>query len=94
MTIAMFSLIVFSLVMMATMNENYDGIYSSATSDRRLGCPGRHRYVQPAHRFTGALEQNGIDTSGFTATGTVTTRTRSLRLRMAGTSDWKHRCGV
>ena len=43
MTIAMFSLIVFSLVMMATMNKNYASALPRRRGERRLGRPRRYR---------------------------------------------------
>jgi putative ABC transport system permease protein len=46
--------------------------------------------ANPVDDFQGTLNANGIDTSGFTATGTVTTpNPYASRLRMAGDSEWK-----
>ena len=90
MAIAMFSLIVFSLVMMATMNENYTALFlgdeAAAGWDVRVDTA----MANPVSDFEGTLQQNGIDTSGFTAIGTVTTpNPYASRLRMAGDSEWK-----
>ena len=90
MAIAMFSLIVFSLVMMSTMNENYTALFLGDEAAAGWDVRADTAMSNPVSDFTGALEQNGIDTSGFTAIGTVTTPNPfASRLRMAGTSDWK-----
>jgi putative ABC transport system permease protein len=90
MAIAMFSLIVFSLVMMSTLNKNYTALFlgdeAAAGWDVRVDTAN----ANPVGDFQGTLQQNGIDTSGFTATGTVTTpNPYASRLRMAGDSEWK-----
>jgi putative ABC transport system permease protein len=90
MAIAMFSLIVFSLVMMSTMNKNYAALFlgdeAAAGWDVRVDTA----MANPVSDVEGTLQQNGIDTSGFTAIGTVTTpNPYAARLRMAGDSEWK-----
>jgi len=89
MAIAMFSLIVFSLVMMSTLNKNYTVLFlgdeAAAGWDVRVDTA----MANPVSDFEGTLQQNGIDTNGFTATGTVTTpNPYAARLRMAGDSEW------
>jgi putative ABC transport system permease protein len=90
MAIAMFSLIVFSLVMMSTMNENYTALFLGDEAAAGWDVRADTAMSNPVSDVKGTLEQNGIDTSGFTAIGTVTTPNPfASRLRMSGTSDWK-----
>src|SRR5215218_268464 len=90
MTIAMFSLIVFSLVMMATMNKNYDtvgGDTANAGWHVRADAIG----ADPITDFTDALAAQGVDTSGYAATGVTTNPSPySSEIRLAGTEAWKH----
>jgi len=69
MTIAMFSLIVFSLVMVAAINNNFVNAFlgdqANAGMEIRVDIPGQN----PLDDFTGTLEQKGIDTSEFTGVG-------------------------
>jgi putative ABC transport system permease protein len=72
MTIAMFSLIVFSLVMMATMSANFANL--TLGDDSNAGWHVRADLVggQTLGDFTAALQARGVDTGRFTATGVVT----------------------
>jgi putative ABC transport system permease protein len=90
MTIAMFSLIIFSLVMMATMSKNFDALYSgddaNAGWDVRADATGDN----PLTDFTGALQAKGVDTTEFAATGVTTNpNPYSSEIRLTGTDDWK-----
>jgi putative ABC transport system permease protein len=90
MAIAMFSLIIFSLVTVSTMNENYTALFlgdeAAAGWDVRVDATN----ANPMGDFRQALDQNGVDTSAFTEIGTVTTPAPfASRVRMAGTDDWK-----
>jgi putative ABC transport system permease protein len=90
MTIAMFSLIVFSLVMMATMSKNYDAIYSGENANAGWDVIANSTDANPVSDFAGALAAKGVDTGGFTATGTTTNPNPfSSELRLAGTAEWK-----
>ncbi|HEY7031443.1 MAG TPA: FtsX-like permease family protein [Thermomicrobiales bacterium] len=91
MTIAMFSLIIFSLVMMATMNQNYVNLFlgdeANAGWDVRADAPNSN----PINDFTGTLAAQGVDTSQFKNVGVVTSPTSfTAPVRMAGTQDWKN----
>jgi putative ABC transport system permease protein len=92
MTIAMFSLIVFSLVMMATMNTNYAA--SVLGDEANAGWHVRADQVgdAPITDFTGELEARGVDTSGFEAvavTHSPTSAVAEARLAGAEDIDWK-----
>jgi putative ABC transport system permease protein len=92
-TIAMFSLIVFSLVMMATMNANFANLTLGDEANA-----GWHVRADVAGGgslgdFTAALRSKGVDTSRFTATGVVTNPNEfDSEVRVAGAADptWKN----
>jgi putative ABC transport system permease protein len=92
MTIAMFSLIVFSLVMMATMNTNYAaGVLGD---EANAGWQVRADQIgdAPIADFTGELEAQGVDTSGFEAVGVThspSTSVASARITGAEDTGWK-----
>ena len=71
MTIAMFGLIVFSLVMIASINNNFAQAFLS--NDAAAGWTVRVDVPEenPIDDFTGTLEARGIDTSQFEGVGTV-----------------------
>jgi putative ABC transport system permease protein len=89
-TIAMFSLIVFSLVMIATMNHNYVNLFlgdeANAGWDVRADAQG----ANPIADFGGTLAGKGVDTGQFSAVGTVTSPSPiGTQLRLAGEDEWK-----
>jgi putative ABC transport system permease protein len=89
-TIAMFSLIIFSLVMIATMSQNYVNLFlgddANAGWDVRADSLGSN----PIADFEGALAGKRVDTSDFTATGSVTNPAPfGAQVRLAGTDEWK-----
>lgn len=90
MTIAMFSLIVFSLVMMATMSKNYDAIYNGDDANAGWDVVAHSTGANPVTDFASALNAKGVDTSTFAATGVTTNPNQvSSELRLAGTDEWK-----
>jgi putative ABC transport system permease protein len=89
-TIAMFSLIVFSLVMIATMNKNYVNLFLGDEANAGWDVRADSRGSNPLADFRGALEAEGVTTDEFTAVGTVTSPSPiGSQLRLAGTDDWK-----
>ena len=72
MTIAMFSLIVFSLVMVAAINNNFVAAFlgddANAGMEVRVDIPGEN----PVDDFIGTLEAQGVDTSQFNGVGSMT----------------------
>ena len=89
MTIAMFSLIIFSLVMMATMNANFTALYlgdeAAAGWDVRAETMG----ANPVGDLEQALQAEGVATDEFSAVGVVTDPAPwAARLRLSGTQDW------
>ncbi|MDQ3656025.1 MAG: ABC transporter permease, partial [Chloroflexota bacterium] len=90
-TLAMFSLIVFALVMMTTMMTNF-----AASSVGEKASAGWHvradaGSTNPVEDFDTALRDRGGDMSGIRATGTLTTPNPvSSRVRLAGTEPWRN----
>jgi putative ABC transport system permease protein len=92
MTIAMFSLIVFSLVMMATMNSNYAASVLGDEANAGWHVRADQMGDTPIDDFTGALEAQGVDTSGFESVGVTHSPTSAVaEARLAGAEDatWK-----
>jgi putative ABC transport system permease protein len=87
MTVAMFSLIVFSLVMMATMSTNFAvGEEANAGWDIRADTRGD----QAISDLTTDLQAAGVDTSGYAAIGMTTNPSPfSSEIRLAGAEVWK-----
>ncbi|HEX5165826.1 MAG TPA: FtsX-like permease family protein, partial [Thermomicrobiales bacterium] len=69
MTIAMFSLIIFSLVMMATMNANSQAsaLGDSANAGWEVRADTRSSYAAAIGNIEDSLRANGVDTSGVNA---------------------------
>jgi putative ABC transport system permease protein len=91
-TIAMFSLIVFSLVMMATMNKNFTNLLLGDEANAGWDVRADAMSADPVPDFTGTLQAKGVDTSEFTATGVVHAPSMGLSgLRQVGDDDqaWK-----
>jgi putative ABC transport system permease protein len=91
-TVAMFSLIVFSLVMFATINQNFVNLFlgddANAGWDVRASALSANP-IGDAAAFDTRLRDAGVDTSGFEATGMVTTGSFQAAIRLAGTEPWK-----
>ncbi|HYH12360.1 MAG TPA: FtsX-like permease family protein [Thermomicrobiales bacterium] len=91
MTIAMFSLIIFSLVMMATMNQNYVNAFLGDEASAGWDVRADALSSNPINDFEGTLRDRGVDTSDFNAVGTVTSAAPlGSELRVAGTEGWKY----
>src|SRR3712207_4123366 len=89
----MFSLIVFSLVMMATMSANFSNL--TLGDEANAGWHVRADAVagQPVGDFTTALQRNGVDTGAITATGIITNPNEfDSKVRVTGSADsgWKN----
>ena len=89
MTIAMFSLIVFSLVMTAAINENFSqaffGTDANAGWQVRVDVP----QTNPIDNFDKTLQASGIDTTQIAGEGSLTMPNFGAnRLRATDTDDW------
>jgi putative ABC transport system permease protein len=90
MTIAMFSLIIFSLVMMATMNTNYTNMMLGDEANAGWDVRTDVYNANPVDDFAANLESAGVDTSAFAAVGTVTQPSPfGADVRVPGTDAWK-----
>jgi putative ABC transport system permease protein len=90
MTIAMFSLIIFSLVMIATMNQNYVNMFLGDDANAGWDVRTDAQNANPITDFEGLLRADGVDTSGFTAVGAVTSPSPfGSEARQAGTDAWQ-----
>jgi putative ABC transport system permease protein len=89
-TIAMFSLIIFSLVMMATMDKNYTESALGGDSNAGWDVLADTRTAHPPSDLKAALQATGVDTSDFAAVGVVTNPNEfSSEIRLAGNDVWK-----
>lgn len=91
MTIAMFSLIVFSLVTFATINRNFTALFTSdeanAGWDVRADVGGANP-IGDTPAFLQALSTAGVDASGVTAAGQVTANFQ-VNMRRSEAQEWK-----
>jgi putative ABC transport system permease protein len=90
MTIAMFSLIVFVLVMSTTINRNFVNLILGDEANAGWDVRADALNANPLADFTGTLEAAGVETDDFTAVGTTTSpSTAGSQARIAGTDDWR-----
>ena len=91
MTIAMFSLIIFSLVMFATINRNFTDLFTSdeanAGWDVRADAGGANP-IGDTPAFIELLASSEVDTSDIVASGQVTANFQ-LNMRRSEEQDWK-----
>ncbi|HET7038101.1 MAG TPA: FtsX-like permease family protein [Thermomicrobiaceae bacterium] len=87
MTIAMFSLIVFSLVMMATMNANFTQIFTTDKAGAGWDISATQAPTNPIQNFPQTLADNGVDTSSIAATARVESAF-SAQIRATGSDTW------
>jgi putative ABC transport system permease protein len=88
MTMAMFSLIVFSLVMMVAIDANFSALFSSEKATGGWDIQASQSPNNPVPNFTQALVDNGVDTSMITATGRLDQVPQARgQARMAGVTD-------
>ncbi len=92
MTIAMFSLVVFALVMMATINTNaYNMILGSEYASGGWDVVAFQSPTNPITDFSGTLSKAGVDTSSIVATGQFEAiASNQSQIRLAGETDWKN----
>jgi putative ABC transport system permease protein len=89
-TIAMFSLIVFSLVMMATISQNFVNIFLSDEAKAGWDVRADAYGANPFPDFRDALQGNGVDTSEIRAVGMTTNPHEFVsQIRLPGSDSWK-----
>jgi putative ABC transport system permease protein len=87
-TIAMFCLVIFSLVSMATISRNFHELFLGDDANAGWDVRADALSANPITDFTASLQAKGIDTSQFTATASVTTPHLASEARLPG-GDWK-----
>lgn len=88
-TIAMFSLIIFSLVMIATMNQNYVNLFLGDDANAGWQVQASATSANPITDFTGTLQAAGVDTSEFQGVGVLSSPDiGSPSVRIQGQTDW------
>ncbi len=88
MTIAMFSLIVFSLVMIATINLNFEHAFLSDSASAGWDIEAQAANSVPVADLAGQLETGGMNPSSIAGIG-VLTRAAQGRAAIPGSNDWK-----
>lgn len=87
-TIAMFSLIVFSIVMMASMNSNFSNLLLGDEANAGWEVRADALGAQPFTNFEGELQARDVDTSGFNAVGVTREPNASVSdVRLVGNDD-------
>jgi putative ABC transport system permease protein len=90
MTISLFSLIIFSIVTIATVDTNFDQIFAGEGATGGWDIQAVQVPLNPIEDFEASLDQHGIDASQVDATGRLsTTGFGQSRIRMAETPDWR-----
>ncbi|MGH2559241.1 MAG: ABC transporter permease [Thermomicrobiales bacterium] len=90
MTIAMFSLIVFVIVMATTIQNNFVNLILGDEANAGWDIRADALSANPLDDFAGTLAAAGVETDQFTATGTTTSpSTAGSPARIAGTDDWR-----
>lgn len=90
MTIAMFSLIIFSLVMMSTMNSNYSNMMLGDEANAGWDVRTDVYNANPVDDFAATLEADGVATDEFSAVGAVTSPSPfGSDVRLSETEPWK-----
>jgi putative ABC transport system permease protein len=88
-TLAMFSLIVFSLVTMSTLNANFIELFTTDEADGGWDIEVVTSPANPIDDLTAALEGTDVDTSEFEAAGNVSVLVpENTQIRVVGDDDW------
>lgn len=89
MTIAMFSLIIFSLVMMATLNANIVAVFTTAKAGAGWDIQAQQSPNNPIDNLQQTLTKEGVDTSKIAAVGRDDSVTPAAsEIRLAGRTKW------
>ncbi|MBF6601175.1 MAG: FtsX-like permease family protein [Dehalococcoidia bacterium] len=87
MTISMISLVVFALVMMATMNANFNRVFSGSQALGGYQVRVEQNPSSPISDLTGELQSTGFDTSSIAGVDSVkVANERAAQLHQPGTS--------
>ncbi len=90
-TIAMFSLIIFSLVVMSTINANFMALFASDRAGAGWEITASQPPTNPIPDFRQALADAGIDTAGVAAVGRVLEMGAfQAQARQPGDAEWSN----
>jgi putative ABC transport system permease protein len=90
-TVAMFSLIIFALVMMTTMMTNFAKLSVGEEASARWHVQADSTNTNPIDDLETTLRNRGVDMTGVRATGTMTTPNPvASHVRLTGTEPWKN----
>jgi putative ABC transport system permease protein len=90
-TIAMFSLILFSLVVMSTINANFVALFASDRASAGWEVTASQPPTNPIEDFREALAEAGIDDSGIAAVGrALEMGPFRAQVRQQGAVDWSN----
>ncbi|MCC6790538.1 MAG: ABC transporter permease [Thermomicrobiales bacterium] len=88
-TISMFSLIIFSLVTMATMNNNYVNLFLGDEANAGWHVNATAAASNPIADFQSTLQSAGVDTSEVEGVGELITPSEGQQYaRVPGTTEW------
>ena len=91
MTIAMFSLVIFSLVTLTTLNTNFSELFSSDDADAGYDIQVITSPANPVDDLREALEGTDVDISRIEGTGRVSAiEFGNTQVREPGDDDWKN----
>jgi putative ABC transport system permease protein len=93
MTIAMFSLVVFSLVMMSTINQNFMALFLSDEANAGWDIRADSGMANPIDDFSAELESSGVNTGNIEKFALVTTPNGGAthaRMPNAEDQEWKN----
>ncbi len=89
MTIAMFSLIIFSLVAMATINSNFEQVFASDDATAGWDIQLQQGPVNPIDDLDSALQEGDVDTDQIETSARMSSvGFGAARLRMPGDDEW------
>ncbi len=92
MTIAMFSLIVFSLVMFATINENFVNIFLGDEANAGWDIRADQAQTNPigdTSTFLALLKERGVDPTSFVEAAGQATTNYQVNMRRPGQKSWR-----
>jgi putative ABC transport system permease protein len=88
-TIAMFSLIIFSLVTMATMNQNYVNLFLGDEANAGWHVNATANAANPITDFKSTLQNEGVDTSEIQSVGELISPSEGQQYaRLPGDTEW------
>lgn len=90
MTIAMFALVIFSLVTMTTINTNFSALFSTDEAAAGWDINVQSSPSNPVDDLVGSLQGTDVDTANIAAVGRISmVAYNNTQVRIAGDDEWK-----